>query len=265
MTGHSTPLVSIIIPTYNYARFIGEALRSVRDQTYRLFEIIVIDDGSTDDTKNVVSQFDEVQYAHQSNQGIAAARNAGLRMSNGELAVFLDADDRLLPNALAAGVAQLNENPDWVFVSGRWEIISREGQVTLLPPPVVVGNDPYRAFLQSNYIGTVGQVMFRRSVLEQENGFDVTVPGCDDHELYLRLSRKYPVGHHGELVLQHRRHGANTSTSHAMLFKSLISIYQRQLPQVQADAELERLCQDQVEHYKRALVREMAKTSSSSK
>lgn len=81
-------LVSVIIPTYNYAHFIGEAIESVLAQTYRNFEIIVIDDGSTDETGKLVSGFSNVRYVHQSNQGIAGARNAGVRASQGEAIVF---------------------------------------------------------------------------------------------------------------------------------------------------------------------------------
>src|SRR5215210_2105808 len=95
-----TPLVSVIIPCYNQAHFLGEAIESVLGQSYPNFEIVVVDDGSPDDTAEVAARYPEVRYICQDNQGLSAARNTGLGQSEGEYVVFLDADDRLLPEAL---------------------------------------------------------------------------------------------------------------------------------------------------------------------
>ncbi|HEV7683233.1 MAG TPA: glycosyltransferase [Pyrinomonadaceae bacterium] len=252
-------LVSVIIPTYNYGHFIAEAIESVLAQSYRNFEIIVIDDGSTDSTKDVVSSFPEVRYLPQANQGIAPARNAGLLASRGEFLVFLDADDRLLPDALTLGIALLKANPECAFVSGQWELISKNGKSLPSPPINCIQSDHYRAFLHSNYVGTVGQVMFRRSILEAANGFDTSVPGCDDFELYLRLTRSYPVQCHDKVVLQHRRHGSNTSGKRDMMLQSALRIYQAQAPHVQGRPELESLQQQRSELCQRGLDKELKK------
>src|SRR5215217_1494790 len=98
------PLISVIIPCYNQAKYLGEAIESVLGQTYRNFEIIVVDDGSTDDTVEVAGSYGEVECVEQENRGLAEARNAGVRASKGEYLVFLDADDRLLARAFEAGV-----------------------------------------------------------------------------------------------------------------------------------------------------------------
>lgn len=250
-------LVSVIIPTYNYAHFIGEAIESVQAQTYRNFEIIVVDDGSTDATRDVVSGFPEVRYLHQANQGIALARNAGQLASNGDFLVFLDADDRLLPDALSAGVAALNTNPDCAFVNGHWQLISNKGKPLPSPPVVCIASDHYRAFLDENYVGTVGQVMFRRSNLEAVNGFDSSVPGCDDIELYLRIARSYPVQCHDKIVVQHRRHGSNTSGKREMMLRSMLRVYQSQSPYVQGQPELESLQRKGIEFCEKFLAREL--------
>src|SRR6185503_10394131 len=97
------PLVSIIIPCYNQGRYLGDAIESVLRQSYRRLEIIVVDDGSTDDSSQVARKYSDVKLRRQENRGFSRARNAGLEASRGDYLVFLDADDRLLPGAIQAG------------------------------------------------------------------------------------------------------------------------------------------------------------------
>ncbi len=111
-------LVSVIIPCYNQAHFLSEAIESVRAQTYPHYEIIVVNDGSTDDPAEVAARFPEAHYIEQKNQGVSETRNAGLRQSEGTYIVFLDADDRLLPNALQVGVDAMKAHPKCALVSG---------------------------------------------------------------------------------------------------------------------------------------------------
>lgn len=253
------PLVSVIIPTYNYARFIGQAIESVLAQTHQDFEIIVVDDGSTDNTGERVARFPQVRYLYQANQGIAPARNAGLDASRGDLLVFLDADDRLLPEALAIGVDCMNDNPDCAFVSGHWEVVSNFGTPLHSSPIVCVTSDHYRAFLDFNYIGTVGQVMFRRSILESVGAFDSSVPGCDDIELYLRIARNHRVACHDKVVMQYRKHGSNTSGKREMMLRSMLQVYQSQLPYVQGKPELETVQRKGIEFCHKFLAIELKK------
>src|SRR6266496_4166301 len=93
-------LVSVVIPCYNHAHFLSEAIESVMAQTWQQFEVIVVDDGSVDNTREVALRYSGVRYIRQTNQGLSASRNTGLRHSNGNFLVFLDADDRLRPAAL---------------------------------------------------------------------------------------------------------------------------------------------------------------------
>src|SRR5215207_9860716 len=117
-------LVSVVIPCYNQAHFLGEAIESVLDQSYPNFEIIVVDDGSPDDTSEVAGRYPEVRLVRQENRGLAGARNAGLSYSEGEYVVFLDADDRLLPEALEAGLKCLKAHSECAFASGRYRFIA---------------------------------------------------------------------------------------------------------------------------------------------
>ena len=102
--GHKQPVVSIVVVCYNQAQFLGEAIESALAQTYQFVEILVVDDGSTDETAQVAAAFPRVHYIHQSNRGLPAARNAGLHRSTGEYIVFLDADDRLFRSAVQEGM-----------------------------------------------------------------------------------------------------------------------------------------------------------------
>src|SRR4051794_5813716 len=107
------PAVSVVIPTYNYARFIERALVSVLGQTHRPAEVLVIDDGSTDETATVVDRYaTRVRYLRQENSGVSAARNAGVESSTGDLVAFLDADDEWVPNKLELQVEALTKRPE---------------------------------------------------------------------------------------------------------------------------------------------------------
>src|SRR5437660_735131 len=122
-------LVSVVIPCHNQAHFLVEAIESVLAQTYADFEVVVVDDGSTDNTAAVVKQFPGVGYVHQQNAGAPAARNAGLRNTTGAYLVFLDADDRLLPDALQAGLDCFHAHSECGFVFGSWRPIISDGSV----------------------------------------------------------------------------------------------------------------------------------------
>lgn len=215
------PLVTVIIPSYNHAHFLVHALGSVRAQTYSHVEVIVVDDGSTDDTRSVVAAFPWVRYLWQENRGLAAARNTGLAHGRGELVVFLDADDRLLPGALETGARLLAENPDLGFVAGHSRFITREGVPLPTQQPVRSDEDPYMALLRRNSIRNPAMVMFRRRVLDEVGGFDSRVDACADYEMYLRISRSHPVRFHDALVAEYRKHGGNMSSDAALMIRQL--------------------------------------------
>src|SRR5947208_1892926 len=120
-------LVSVIIPCYNQAHFLSAAIESILNQTYPHFEIIAVNDGSTDNTAEIATRNAKVRYFYQPNQGLPAARNAGAQASRGAYLVFLDADDLLLPNALEDGVKCLREHPECGLVYGLYELMAEDG------------------------------------------------------------------------------------------------------------------------------------------
>lgn len=111
-------LVSVIIPCYNYGRFLAEAIDSVLRQTHLATEIVVVDDGSVDDTRAVAASYPQVRYIYQENQGLSAARNTGIENSAGTYITFLDADDWLFPDALAINVQYLDQSHLTAFSAG---------------------------------------------------------------------------------------------------------------------------------------------------
>ena len=215
----SAPLVSVVIPCFNQAAYLGEAIQSVLAPGDLSSEVIVIDDGSTDATAVVASKYgDAVRYIRQSNLGLPHARNAGLRESNGEWILFLDADDRLVEGALAAGVRALVDHPRAAFAAGRYRTITEEGRPFAEPEEIPPSEDWYAALLTRNVFGMPGTVMYRRTILAAEGGFDPRLRACEDYELYLRLTRRYPVAYHGAIVGEYRlRQGSMSGDSRLML------------------------------------------------
>jgi hypothetical protein len=221
-------LVSVIIPCYNQARFLGEAIESVLAQTYPHFEVVVIDDGSTDNTSEVAARYPGVRCIRQENRGLAEARNEGIRRSNGGYLVFLDADDRLLPNALEVGLSELKAHPECAFVSGHCRFVDVDGSPLSTPLQTPIEGDHYEALLRTCYVWMPAEVMYQRVLLEYVGGFDPVVSSSADYDLYLRIARQYPVHQHSEVVADYRRHGTNMTRNPVLMLKSEVTVLRRQ-------------------------------------
>lgn len=212
------PRVSVIIPAYNHAEFIGAAIDSVLAQTYRDFEIIVVNDGSSDDTEEVLRPYIErgqVRYINQENQGVAAARNRGAAQAAGEYFAFLDDDDRWPPDKLEWQVAAMDSS-NMVMVGGM-------NDAERLPAPLeVLARAQHQTlkttdFFERNPFGSPGQTMIRRSAFESVGGFDTEVWGVDDHDLWIRLSCLGEIRKYWRLALFYRFHDANASLDYARM------------------------------------------------
>jgi glycosyltransferase involved in cell wall biosynthesis len=231
------PLVSVVIPCYNQGRYLAEAIDSVVAQTYRHHEIVVVDDGSSDETADVCARYPDVRYLRQQNAGLSAARNAGLGISCGEYVVFLDADDRLLPEALQLGVNGLHANPDCAFISGHYRYLKADGTLWREHAQAPVDADRFRALLERNYIGMHATVMYRRQVLEAVGGFDTRLRSCEDYELYFRIVRDHEVATHGEVVAEYRLHDESLSMNARRMLDSAIDVLMAQWPRVRGKPE----------------------------
>jgi glycosyltransferase involved in cell wall biosynthesis len=229
-------LVSVVIPCYNQAHFLGEAIESVLAQSYPHFEIVVVDDGSTDDTSEVAARYQAVRLVRQENQGLAAARNSGIRESEGGYLVFLDADDRLLPGALEVGVEHLNAHPECAFVFGRCRFVTSDGS-PLWESQLsrAIEGDHYVELLQGNYISNPATVIYRRSVFESVGDFDTSISPAADYELYYRIARNFPIYCHDAVVTEYRRHGANMTHNSMLMLKSNVAALRLQRAYVKRD------------------------------
>ena len=234
-TGAPCPLVSVIIPCYNHGRYLLEALTSIWEQDYPGVEIIVIDDGSTDDTREIALCYPTVKYYYQPNQGLSAARNAGIARSTGQYLVFLDADDWLLPQALSFNAEYLQQNPHLAFVSGgHQKVYAATGSVKDERQEVTANH--YFHLLWGNYIGMHAAVMYQRWAFDDAQ-YDPALRSCEDYDVYLRLARTFPVAHHTQLIAAYRLHDTNMSGNTAVMLASVLAVLERQQPLLQTDYE----------------------------
>jgi len=170
-------LVSVIIPVYNYGRYLGEAIGSVLSQTYRPLEIIVVDDGSDDDSAAVARSFPQVRYIRRANGGVAAARNTGLAAAQGGVIAFLDADDIWSPRKLEKQVGYLRRHPATGFTITKIE--------NRIEPGVFYPSHVMRHILHDDQIG-LATIVARREVFEQVGGFDTRFKVTEDFEWFTR-------------------------------------------------------------------------------
>lgn len=221
--------MSVVIPCYNHARYLNDAIESVLMQSYARIEILVVDDGSTDNTAEVVARYIQVQYVHQPNLGLAEARNTGLRKSHGEYIAFLDADDLFYTDALMAGIQCFDKHHSSAFVYGGFSFVTDKLLFikARFPNP---SNANHIAFLRTNQIGTPGAVLYRRQILELLNGFDTSVPACADYDLYLRITKCHKIACHNGMVVKYRRHADNMSNNHKRMLLEMKAVFAARKP-----------------------------------
>ncbi|MDE3236313.1 MAG: glycosyltransferase [Bacteroidota bacterium] len=219
------PLVSVIICSYNHAVFLPDAINSILYQDYPAIEIMVVDDGSTDNTAEVVKAFPLVKYFYKTNAGLAAGRNTGIEKSTGEYLVFLDADDWLLPGAIRINAQKLEENPEVAFVSGGHISVDMNGDV-LSVERKKIETDHFKALIQFNYIGMHATVMYRKFALTYYP-FDPALKGCDDYDSYLAVAAKFPVLHHTQIIAAYRKHDNNMSGNLDYMLQTVLNIHQK--------------------------------------
>ena len=231
-------LVSIVIPCYNQALFLAEAIESALCQTYSSVEVIVVDDGSTDSTSHVAKAYSRVHYIRQENRGVTSARNAGLRITQGDYVLFLDADDRLLPNAVKDGVTSLELNPNYALAFGTFQMIDINGNRRGEPHFFELRLYGFNDFLERNFIGNPGVALHRKQALLAVNGFDLKNQAAGDYDLYLRISKVFPITCHTQTVLEYRRHGRNMSDNPSLMLSGCLGALKKQWRTIKQDPKL---------------------------
>lgn len=219
--------VSVIIPCYRQAHFLPQAIESVLGQTHPA-EVVVVDDGSPDNTAEVASHYPGVRCVRQGNCGLGGARNAGFHTSNGEYVMFLDADDRLMPHAVAAHLTCFAAHPEAGFVVGDIDNINVDGSYLYSPRwPLLQGN-VYGELLRVNHVANTIAVMFRRFVIERVGGFKMSCSPSEDVELLLHAARLFLSAHHRTTVAEYRRHPNSLSRRGTVMLPAVLHVMQLQ-------------------------------------
>lgn len=244
MPSRAEPLVSVIIPNYNHAQYVGDAIRSVLAQAYRNYEIIVVDDGSTDNSREVVTQFgDKVNYIYKTNAGLSAARNTGFNASKGSLIGVLDADDMYEPEYLETLVAALQENPDAAGIYCGYRFVDHVNN----PLPQIEAHSAeaerlFLALLDGNFL-VPESIFLRRSVYEDVGLFDETLRACEDWDVWLRAAKKYKIIHSTKILTRHRILPGSMSTDPLRMLNNRLAVLKKHVgeePAATGDSEAHR-------------------------
>jgi glycosyltransferase involved in cell wall biosynthesis len=201
-------------------------------------EVIVVDDGSPDNTAEVVARYQGVRCVRQQNRGLAGARNAGFQASRGEFVLFLDADDRLTPNAVEAHLGCFAKHPEARFVVGNIDHINESGTYAGSPRWPILEVNHYEELLKVNHVANTIAVMFRRSVIESVRGFKPSCSPAEDYELLLHAARLFPSAHHGTVVAQYRRHATTLSRKGATMLRAIHRVMRLQRSTIEGNSNL---------------------------
>ena len=207
--------VSVIIPAYNHATFLQKTIESVLDQDWRDYEIVVVDDGSKDDTPAVAARFGSaIRYIPQTNHGMAATRNIGIRHAAGDLISFLDDDDLWLPNYLSTVVARFQADPDLAALHTGFQLTSdKEGSdFPAKGTRTVPAHELYHSLIESGFFPP-SSVTVRRACLDKVGLFDEGLQGYADWELWLRLCREFKFIGIPQVLVKYRIHAGGLSSN----------------------------------------------------
>ncbi len=206
------PKFSVVMSAYNYGRWIGEAIQSVLDQTFKDFELIVADDGSTDNTAEIVASFPGVKYFRQENQGPAAATNAGVAISQGEYLAFTGANDHLLPYALEKAAEIMDAHPEVGMVYGQAFMMDADGHVyrirgssILKQSAIIDGKEQIRELLFENRI--IPAMMVTRRCFDAVGGVNEELRAiAEDRHFCIKVAKKFSLAYIAEPIVRYRLH-----------------------------------------------------------
>ena len=210
----NTPTVSVIIPTYNRSVLLPRSIRSVLNQTFQDFELIVVDDGSTDNTEEVVRGFEDkrIRYIqHEENKGGSAARNTGVKVAQGEYIALLDDDDEWLPEKLERQINKFQElSSDFgVVYSGFSFVYEKSGEVVSSHVPAFRGN-VYDRIIKSCILGG-STPLIKKFCFQKAGLFDESLPSCQDWDICIRISKYYNFDFVPDALMRHYAHGTQIS------------------------------------------------------
>lgn len=230
MSTQMNPLVSVIIPNYNYGKHLPEAIDSVLAQTYRNIEVIVVDDGSTDSSKDVLDSYaDRIRVIYQKNAGVCAARNNGVANSNGELVAFLDADDVWMPEKIERQIAVLDGGRGILVVHVGIEEIDVDGKAIRVLDDGMSGDvaDELLRLERSVILGAGSGLLTTREAFDAVGGFDVRLSTSADWDLSYRLARRHKVAFVSEPLMKYRTHSTNMHSNIGVMERDMLLAFEK--------------------------------------
>jgi glycosyltransferase involved in cell wall biosynthesis len=205
--------VSVVIPVYNNRNFIGDAIESVLCQTLSPLEIIVVDDGSTENNNDILKKYSKkIIFIQQENRGPASARNTGIRNAKGDFIAFLDSDDIWVPNKMEKQMALFSSNPDLVMVYSRFVVFDGKACENMADwPKSVYSGEIFEKLLAENFIA-MSSVVVKSLILTTIGMFDESLITAEDTNLYLKIAKRWKIGGVKDVLVRRRNHGENLSS-----------------------------------------------------
>jgi glycosyltransferase involved in cell wall biosynthesis len=225
------PLVSVIVPAYNSEKYIRETLDSVCNQLFKDFEVIIVDDGSTDNQRDIILSFcnadPRFRYLFLENQGVSSARNTGYNHSSGSYVAFLDADDVWLPDNLSSKLEKFESGDFGLVHSDASQIDGMSNTIE----GVMVGREGELLINMLKWEGTQvpgpSSILVKRSVLQSIGLFDTRLSTSADHDFFLRVASKFKIGHVDKMTWKYRLHGFNMHKRISLMENDVLFVYEK--------------------------------------
>lgn len=226
----ASEFISVVIPNYNHGRYLGDAIESVLAQQHRHYEIIVVDDGSTDDSRQVAAHFgDRVRYHYQANRGLSAARNHGIMLAQGDYIALLDADDLYEADFMTTMVAVLRANPQAAGVYCGYRFVDQENRPLPQVEKRLFPVDQVHATLLQGNLWVPESVLMQRRCYAAVGPFDESLRACEDWDMWLRITAKYPVVGTDAVLTRHRVLAGSMSSSPDRMVQNRFAVLQKHL------------------------------------
>ena len=222
------PEVSVVIPTYNSAQYLAEAVDSVLAQTFKDIEVLVIDDGSNDETEAVMSRYGApVRYIRQNNSGVAAARNHGIQKSRGRYVAFLDADDTWLAEKLEKQMSALASATETEFCYSAFTVVDTNLNPLRVSRSRRYGSALEDLLLRGNAVGSICTVLCERALFDKLGGFDPALSQCADWDMWVRIAAHTEFIYVDEPLVTYRHHGGMMSRNAALLESDSLRVLEK--------------------------------------
>lgn len=225
-----TPLVSVVIPNFNHAQYLGAAITSVLTQSYPSIEIIVVDDGSTDDSRAVAACFGQrIRYIWQENRGLSAARNTGIRAATGEYIGLLDADDLYEPNYLTTMIETLQENPEADGLYCGYQFVDQDNRpLSQIEARLIPTEQLYDMLLDGNFF-VPESVLVHQRCYASAGGFDETLRACEDWDMWLRIIRQHMIIGTDAVLTRHRVLAGSMSSDPTRMIDNRLAVLKKHI------------------------------------